>query len=420
VPDSKDDCPETPVNAEVDENGCELDTDSDGIPDSVDVCDDVPAGDNDADHDGCPDSDPAGDDDDDGVLNANDVCPNTPGTEDADEQGCSPGQSPPVCGNGSVEIGEQCDDGNTAGGDGCSASCQNEGGGGGPVCGNGAVDTGEQCDDGNTTTGDGCSATCQTEDSGIANDNCANPTAIGEGAQLYSNFGATTDGPLELEDCNFSGRSDIQSDLWFCYTATCTAPSVISLCGSSYDTKMAVYSGCACPAPEGSADRPLACSDDDCGSDIDNGCGVGNNQSRVTINATAGQKYLVRVGGFFGSEEQGDGRLTIRCGQDTCVNGVGDCLTHSEGQPGCATPSCCNVCHRHLLLRRDLGFLLRQRRLDSAARRAFQHATPKPAHAMPPALMLVATIRNVATEFAIPIPSAALLSGTINASMSPI
>jgi cysteine-rich repeat protein len=32
-----------------------------------------------------------------------------------------------------------------------------------PVCGNGAVEIGEQCDDGNTTSGDGCSATCRTE-----------------------------------------------------------------------------------------------------------------------------------------------------------------------------------------------------------------------------------------------------------------
>ena len=33
----------------------------------------------------------------------------------------------------------------------------------GAVCGNGVVDPGEQCDDGNTTSGDGCSATCQDE-----------------------------------------------------------------------------------------------------------------------------------------------------------------------------------------------------------------------------------------------------------------
>lgn len=37
-----------------------------------------------------------------------------------------PPQSNPVCGNGQVEFQEQCDDGNTSSGDGCSSSCQNE------------------------------------------------------------------------------------------------------------------------------------------------------------------------------------------------------------------------------------------------------------------------------------------------------
>ncbi len=64
------------------------------------------------------------------------------------------------CGNGAVELGEQCDDGNKNSGDGCSSSCQLEQ----PVvCGNGVVEAGEQCDDGNTTSGDGCSSSCQSE-----------------------------------------------------------------------------------------------------------------------------------------------------------------------------------------------------------------------------------------------------------------
>jgi cysteine-rich repeat protein len=36
----------------------------------------------------------------------------------------------------------------------------------GPACGNGTVETGESCDDGNTTAGDGCAASCQTEPAG--------------------------------------------------------------------------------------------------------------------------------------------------------------------------------------------------------------------------------------------------------------
>jgi cysteine-rich repeat protein len=37
----------------------------------------------------------------------------------------------------------------------------------GPVCGNNIIETGEQCDDGNTASGDGCSSQCIVEDSGV-------------------------------------------------------------------------------------------------------------------------------------------------------------------------------------------------------------------------------------------------------------
>jgi cysteine-rich repeat protein len=63
-----------------------------------------------------------------------------------------------LCGNGTVNSGEQCDDGNRTAGDGCSATCTTE-----PRCGDGTVNGSEQCDDGDTTSGDGCSATCTTE-----------------------------------------------------------------------------------------------------------------------------------------------------------------------------------------------------------------------------------------------------------------
>ena len=67
--------------------------------------------------------------------------------------------APVVCGDGVQEGGEECDDGNTIDGDGCSANCEIE-----PVlCGDGVLDAGEDCDDGNTASGDGCSATCEIE-----------------------------------------------------------------------------------------------------------------------------------------------------------------------------------------------------------------------------------------------------------------
>lgn len=47
---------------------------------------------------------------------------------------------PPVCGNGEVERGEACDDGNDVGGDGCESYCG--------VCGDGIRQSGEGCDPG--------------------------------------------------------------------------------------------------------------------------------------------------------------------------------------------------------------------------------------------------------------------------------
>lgn len=65
--------------------------------------------------------------------------------------------SAPVCGNGAVQVGEECDDGNTANGDGCSSTCTNEGT---PFCGDGIPQSGEQCDDGNTEDSDACKNDC--------------------------------------------------------------------------------------------------------------------------------------------------------------------------------------------------------------------------------------------------------------------
>jgi cysteine-rich repeat protein len=64
------------------------------------------------------------------------------------------------CGDGTMQRGEICDDGNTVGGDGCSADCMSD-----ESCGNGIPDrdAGEICDDGNTMGGDACAADCSTD-----------------------------------------------------------------------------------------------------------------------------------------------------------------------------------------------------------------------------------------------------------------
>ena len=96
-----------------------------------------------------------------------------------------------TCGNGALEAGESCDDGNSTGGDGCSSTCFvdsiADGGdcsSGGDAscssgvcdrsetpdrceaantCGNAAVEAGEDCDDGNLVGNDGCGASCELD-----------------------------------------------------------------------------------------------------------------------------------------------------------------------------------------------------------------------------------------------------------------
>ncbi len=60
------------------------------------------------------------------------------------------------CGDGMVQEGELCDDGNTNEDDGCFSNCTTS-------CGNGKREMSEACDDGNFIDGDGCSSKCSRD-----------------------------------------------------------------------------------------------------------------------------------------------------------------------------------------------------------------------------------------------------------------
>jgi hypothetical protein len=80
-------------------------------------------------------------------------------------------------------------------------------------------------------------------------------------------------------------------NIWYRYTATGTGDVTVSLCGSSYDTKLAVYNRVNCPPSESDL---IECNDDFCGW-----------QSQITFAATAGRQYLIEVGGFGSDTGQG-------------------------------------------------------------------------------------------------------------------
>jgi cysteine-rich repeat protein len=73
---------------------------------------------------------------------------------DIDDDECTNACTLPTCGDGIVQDGEECDDGNDIDDDECTNACTL------PTCGDGIVQAGEECDDGNDDDNDGCLSTC--------------------------------------------------------------------------------------------------------------------------------------------------------------------------------------------------------------------------------------------------------------------
>jgi len=172
---------------------------------------------------------------DDGNTDAGDCCSPTcqfeaagstcdDGKSETTEDKCNPVGvcNGPTCGNGTKETGENCDDGDVDAGDGCSPTCTVEDGftctdaspsvctstGGGATCGNHTVESGEQCDDGNTTAGDGCSATCQNEGGGTTNPGGGTTPPTGGGTTTPPDSGPTVNlGKVDTGSCMLGGAS---------------------------------------------------------------------------------------------------------------------------------------------------------------------------------------------------------------------
>jgi hypothetical protein len=123
----------------------------------------------------------------------------------------------------------------------------------------------------------------------VPNDDCSKATVVGDVTNLaFDTTEATFDGP---------GACMTSPNIWYCYTATCTGTATISLCGSSYDTKLGIYEGCQCNA---TSSRLIECNDDYCG-----------RSSQITLDVTAGSQYLIEVGGY--RQQTGQGVLSISC-----------------------------------------------------------------------------------------------------------
>ena len=113
------------------------------------------------------------------------------------------------CGNGIVDPGEACDDGDADDCDGCTTRCTAPTG-----CGDGIVCGNEACDDGNATACDGCSPTCEVEVGyrcgdgivdGTCGEECDPPTAVDPVCSYQCRLGAAP--ALGTRHFSFGGAS---------------------------------------------------------------------------------------------------------------------------------------------------------------------------------------------------------------------
>ncbi|MFI4855643.1 MAG: M12 family metallo-peptidase, partial [Phycisphaerales bacterium JB065] len=153
------------------------------------------------------------------------------------------------------------------------------------------------------------------------NDDCSNPFPITAELTPFSTLDATTDG-IVYHNCGNGGWAN--NDLWYTYTAPHDGTLIISTCeeeggSADFDTNLMLYStGGPCPTPNS---YMLACNNDD----TENPCGsvAGGRRSTIRYEATAGEEFLIRVGGNLWYHA-GTGVLMVRVApyNDHCADAI--------------------------------------------------------------------------------------------------
>ena len=133
----------------------------------------------------------------------------------------------------------------------------------------------------------------------LPNDACENCIAVDTNV---SYAGSTVGAISEFGDMTSCASNDTE-DVWHCWAAECSGDATFSLCGSGFDTTLAIFDECG--------GLELACNDDSCGL-----------QSEITIPVTAGTVYYIRVAGYNGAEGAYSLLVTVDCCGD--LDGDGD------------------------------------------------------------------------------------------------
>ena len=157
----------------------------------------------------------------------------------------------------------------------------------------------------------------------LPNDNCAGAQVVTCGTTTAgSTVGAASDSGVG--SCGIGSGGTPGNGVWYKFVGN-GAQATISLCGSSYDTKLHVYSG--------------ACGSLTCVTSSDDFCGSG---SQVVFNATVGVDYYILVSGF--SSATGAFTMNISC---LCGPVIGAPWT-TTGVGGATGSAIDNVCENTL------------------------------------------------------------------------
>ncbi|MCB0571620.1 MAG: HYR domain-containing protein [Phaeodactylibacter sp.] len=147
---------------------------------------------------------------------------------------------------------------------------------------------------------------------GPVNDLCSNALPIACGATVNGTTAGAT-----FDDAGTCGVSNTAPGVWYYFTSPTSGSTTVSLCGSSYDTKISVFSG--------------SCGSLVCVGGNDDFCSL---QSQLSFSATAGTTYYVLVHGFGSSN--GAFSLNLSCPTDPCAN---DTQAPTISCPGSITPA---------------------------------------------------------------------------------
>lgn len=122
----------------------------------------------------------------------------------------------------------------------------------------------------------------------VTNDDCATATAIGDVTDLpFSNLGATASGVIPT-----CGGATAPVDMWYSYTAADDGFLTVDLCGSTFDTRLAIWGDCP-------AVTELACNDD-------SGPACSGLQSSIQLQVANGLTYFIQVAGYNAGVGSGD------------------------------------------------------------------------------------------------------------------